>query len=227
MSAVALEFDDAGTRPFYVPTVRAYNPPLSPETKLRSPPFDFLPFGIELQQAADMMGWAAGFGSEHSIDSKNNTALPVAITNYMPQPSGLHPFQIASGATDFQSWASRLALVPVSSGALAPANTNYGQTTTAQQSGAFPNIAAPVELKARAAMLWNSIEAGTRTPSVWADEGEIAFEWKWGDRHAILSLEEDGAIGYAMYSDGQFFPGGEVATQEKLPQDLLNYLSMK
>lgn len=62
---------------------------------------------------------------------------------------------------------------------------------------------------------------------VWAEEGEIAFEWKWGERHAILSIEEDGTIGYAMDRGGQFLPGSEIAKLGALPGDLLEYLADK
>ncbi|WP_206520844.1 hypothetical protein, partial [Mesorhizobium sp. M7A.F.Ca.CA.004.11.2.1] len=87
-----------------------------------------------------------------------------------------------------------------------------------------PKISAPGGMAGFASRLWEAIPAGVRLPSVWADDGEIAFEWKWGERHAILSIEEDGTVGYAIYRGGQFSPGRERANLEVLPADLLDYL---
>ena len=61
-------------------------------------------------------------------------------------------------------------------------------------------------------------------PDEWADEGEICFEWIAPDRHAIVSVEGDGEIGYSMLVDGKFVPGVEAARPGRLPADLGPYL---
>jgi hypothetical protein len=62
-------------------------------------------------------------------------------------------------------------------------------------------------------------------PSEWSDEGEICFEWISSTRHAIVSIEGDGEIGYAMLIDGKFVAGGEVCPPSRMPDDLARYLS--
>ena len=64
-------------------------------------------------------------------------------------------------------------------------------------------------------------------PSVWSDESEVVFEWISGDRHAVVSIEGDGAIGYTMLRDG-IFVSGEVEDPPVsiMPPDLREYLSV-
>ncbi|NTF17693.1 hypothetical protein G6L37_04720 [Agrobacterium rubi] len=62
-------------------------------------------------------------------------------------------------------------------------------------------------------------------PDEWADEGEICFEWIAPNRHAIVSIEGDGEIGYAMLVDGTFVSGEEAAIPHRFPADLKSYLS--
>lgn len=61
-------------------------------------------------------------------------------------------------------------------------------------------------------------------PSEWSDEGEICFEWIAPGRHAIVSIESDGFIGYAMLVNGCFVSGAELASPSRLPDDLRTYL---
>ena len=61
-------------------------------------------------------------------------------------------------------------------------------------------------------------------PIEWADEGEICFEWIAPDRHAIVSIEGDGEIGYAMLVDGKFVSGEATAKTGRIPADLGRYL---
>ncbi|MDG4885347.1 hypothetical protein [Mesorhizobium sp. WSM4884] len=89
---------------------------------------------------------------------------------------------------------------------------------------AFPDLDAPEEMVAWAKQLWSTFPEDARLPAIWSDEGEIAFEWKWGKRHAILSIEEDGTVGYAMLDGERFSPGRETGSLNSFPPDLLNYL---
>ncbi len=62
-------------------------------------------------------------------------------------------------------------------------------------------------------------------PSVWSDEGEIVFEWIDESKHAVVSVEGDGSIGYTMLIDGRFISGAiEEANVHMLPADLRDYL---
>lgn len=63
-------------------------------------------------------------------------------------------------------------------------------------------------------------------PSVWSDDGEIVFEWIEGHRHAVVSIEGDGRLGYTMRIGDQFVSGAVVdASVNKIPEDLLEYLA--
>jgi hypothetical protein len=64
-------------------------------------------------------------------------------------------------------------------------------------------------------------------PLVWGDrDGELAFEWISSTKHAIVSFEGDGLIGYAMRTGGRFRPG-EIrdAPATVFPPDLRAYLA--
>lgn len=66
-------------------------------------------------------------------------------------------------------------------------------------------------------MLWR--------PAIWIDDGEIAFEWRDDIRHAMVSIEGDGHIGYTIYKDGKFRSGEVVdPTPSVMPADLKDYL---
>ncbi len=63
-------------------------------------------------------------------------------------------------------------------------------------------------------------------PRVWADDTEVVFEWISGDRHAIVSCEGDGMIGYTYRVAGQFVPGLVTAARsDGFPTDLAAYLA--
>lgn len=59
-----------------------------------------------------------------------------------------------------------------------------------------------------------------------AEDGEIVFEWRKGDLHAIAEFEGIGSFGYAIYQDGKFVPGKETGSisSNALPTDLETYL---
>ncbi|MGN7713936.1 hypothetical protein [Agrobacterium radiobacter] len=62
-------------------------------------------------------------------------------------------------------------------------------------------------------------------PAVWSDEGEVVFEWINAGRHAIVSLEGDGTLGYTVLKDGKFVSGQVVgAPVTGVPHDLMDYL---
>lgn len=57
-------------------------------------------------------------------------------------------------------------------------------------------------------------------------DGEIAFQWKFQGKEAIVSLEGDGKFSYALLIDNIFVPGafeGQIK-DERLPSDLIEYL---
>ncbi|TPL64101.1 hypothetical protein [Mesorhizobium sp. B2-3-15] len=89
---------------------------------------------------------------------------------------------------------------------------------------AFPDLAAPEEMVIWAKQLWGAFPEDARLPAIWSDVGEIAFEWIWGKQHAILSIDEDGIVGYAMLDGERFSPGQENGSLKSFPADLLNYL---
>ncbi len=63
-------------------------------------------------------------------------------------------------------------------------------------------------------------------PDIWGDEGEIVFEWISDTKHAVVSFEGDGSIGYTVMRDGAFVAGEVVdAPSSILPPDLREYLS--
>ena len=70
---------------------------------------------------------------------------------------------------------------------------------------------------------------GLRQPLIWVDdENEIVFEWRFSDRHAVVSFEGDGVFGYALLKGDRFVPGqhrGDL--NSPLPSDLASYLSRK
>lgn len=64
------------------------------------------------------------------------------------------------------------------------------------------------------------------SPDIWAEEGEIVFEWIDGDRHAVVSFEGDSRIGYTLLKDGEFVSGADdEARPDAVPTDLLDYLT--
>lgn len=64
-------------------------------------------------------------------------------------------------------------------------------------------------------------------PAVHHEEGEVLFEWIGNGRHAVVSIEGDGRIGYAMLR-GDRFVSGEVPDPPvtSLPHDLAAYLDL-
>ena len=63
-------------------------------------------------------------------------------------------------------------------------------------------------------------------PDIWADDGEVAFEWIEGSKHAVVSIEGDGHLGYTLLINGRFVPGrSSAAAVSSLPRDLLDYLT--
>jgi hypothetical protein len=83
------------------------------------------------------------------------------------------------------------------------------------------------QIEAQAAEFRAQLVSLTWQPNEWSDEGEICFEWISSDRHAIVSIEGDGEIGYAMLVAGKFVAGAEVCPPSRLPEDLARYLSGK
>lgn len=81
------------------------------------------------------------------------------------------------------------------------------------------------ELEADAAEFRRHLAVLAWKPNEWTDEGEICFEWIAPNRHAIVSIEGDGLIGYAMLVDGKFVPGAESARPGTFPDDLARYLT--
>lgn len=83
------------------------------------------------------------------------------------------------------------------------------------------------DLLADAANFYDSIQAMSWKPAIWSDEGEIAFEWKTGGKHAIVSFDGGGTYGYAMLMDGKFRAGAvELPAPNVVPSDLLAYLDV-
>jgi hypothetical protein len=62
-------------------------------------------------------------------------------------------------------------------------------------------------------------------PREWSDEDEICFEWISDERHAIVSIEGDGEIGYAMLVGGRFVAGAEKGIPSCMPSDLASYIA--
>lgn len=81
------------------------------------------------------------------------------------------------------------------------------------------------EIEADAAEFRRHLTGLTWKPNEWADHGEICFEWIGPNRHAIVSIEGDGLIGYAMLVDESFVPGKYLARPDTFPDDLARYLS--
>ncbi len=78
---------------------------------------------------------------------------------------------------------------------------------------------------ADAAKFYEHVKALSWQPIIWGDDGEIAFEWIDGERHAIVSFDGGGRYGYALRR-GESFKAGTVPdpTPETLPADLRDYL---
>ena len=71
-----------------------------------------------------------------------------------------------------------------------------------------------------------AMPSGVWLPHVWADDAEVVFEWISGDRHAIVSCEGDGVIGYTYRVAGHFVPGQQTAARsDGFPADLAAYLA--
>jgi hypothetical protein len=81
------------------------------------------------------------------------------------------------------------------------------------------------QVEAEAAEFRAQITALAWQPNEWSDDGEICFEWISSDRHAIVSIEGNGEIGYTMLVDGTFVAGAETCPPCRLPDDLCRYLS--
>lgn len=81
------------------------------------------------------------------------------------------------------------------------------------------------DLQSDAALFRERVKELAWQPEEWSDEGEICFEWIAPGRHAIVSIEGDGEIGYAMLVDGKFIAGDEIGTPADIPRDLGRYLS--
>lgn len=65
-------------------------------------------------------------------------------------------------------------------------------------------------------------------PDVWSGDGEVVFEWISDDRHAVVSIEGDGLLGYTLLRDGQFQSGQQNdALVTALPEDLKEYITTR
>lgn len=83
------------------------------------------------------------------------------------------------------------------------------------------------DLLADAANFYDAIQSLAWKPSIWCDEGEVAFEWKTADKHAIVSFDGESTYGYAMLMDGKFRPGAiDMPAPNTVPSDLLAYLDV-
>lgn len=70
-----------------------------------------------------------------------------------------------------------------------------------------------------------AMPSGVLLPHVWADDAEVVFEWISDGRHAIVSCEGDGVIGYTYRVGGRFVPGEKTAASpDSFPADLSAYL---
>jgi hypothetical protein len=70
-----------------------------------------------------------------------------------------------------------------------------------------------------------SLPASVALPRVWFDECEVVFEWIEQGRHAVVSCEGDGIVGYTYRVDGMFKPGAIAhARPHSFPADLTDYL---
>lgn len=64
-------------------------------------------------------------------------------------------------------------------------------------------------------------------PKIWSDDGEVAFEWKQGQKHAIVSFDGDGGYGYAMLAQDRFRAGSQnMPAANTMPSDLKDYLDV-
>lgn len=83
------------------------------------------------------------------------------------------------------------------------------------------------ELLADAASFYDAIQTLSWKPVIWSDEGEVAFEWKAAEKHAIVSFDGGGTYGYAMLVNGKFKAGEfELPAPDTVPSDLLAYLDV-
>jgi hypothetical protein len=63
-------------------------------------------------------------------------------------------------------------------------------------------------------------------PNIWADDAEVVFEWIKDDKHAVVSFEGDGLIGYTLLKNDVFVAGDLLDPPATiLPPDLREYLS--
>ena len=63
-------------------------------------------------------------------------------------------------------------------------------------------------------------------PAVYVEDGEIVFEWIRDGKHAVVSVEGDGVLGYTMLVEGKFISGStEMASTGAVPADLKAYLA--
>jgi hypothetical protein len=83
------------------------------------------------------------------------------------------------------------------------------------------------QIEAEAALFRRQLADMEWQPDEWSDVGEICFEWIAPGRHAIVSIEGDGAIGYAMLVADRFVAGSEVAPPSRMPDDLRAYISQE
>ncbi len=84
----------------------------------------------------------------------------------------------------------------------------------------------PISLIDDAAAFMVAIRDLPWQPAVWADDGEVVFEWIDDTRHAVVSIEGDGFIAYTLLR-GDEFVSGELAEApaNSLPADLKAYLA--
>lgn len=83
------------------------------------------------------------------------------------------------------------------------------------------------DLLEEAAPFYDLVKDMTWQPEVWSDEGEVAFEWKTPEKHAMVSFDGDGYYGYAMLIDNRFKAGAqEMPMANTIPSDLREYLGV-
>lgn len=71
-----------------------------------------------------------------------------------------------------------------------------------------------------------ALPLGIPSPTIWTDgEAEIGIEWISEARHAIVTVEGLGILGYALLIGEKFQPGSQIeAPAASIPTDLASYL---
>lgn len=135
---------------------------------------------------------------------------------------GCFPSPVQSTTDDISVKSLRVALR--STNTTSPENSDSSQRR-AQIVAAVRRLAGATLLARRAAIFTAmALPTAVLPPTVVQGDGEILFEWIWGDRHAFISIDDEGEVAYAYLRNGRFVPGQEDAQPGSVPNDLLHYL---